>query len=233
MLKSLSIVLPMYNEEFCVKDTIAKMVIVANEATKDFEIIIVDDASTDTCGLIADEISKGDSRIKVKHLGSNRKLGGALKAGFAAAQKEYILYSDIDQPFDFTEIKKAVVLITEEKADLVAAYRINRFIEGVRRYIYSVCYNFLIKIIFGIKIKDVNFSFKLIRRDLIKQLNLFSEGSFICAEMIVKCRRRKAKIMQFGTLYYPRRSGKSRLSSLNVIFKILKEAFLFRFGFLK
>ncbi len=162
----------------------------------------------------------------------NRKLGGSLKRGFGLASKNLVLYSDMDMPFDFAEIKRALNLLLQENADIVCAYRLNREADGIRRYIYSIVYNFFIRVLFRLRVRDVNFSFKLIRTDLLRQLDLASEGSFINAEMLIKAMRCKAKIIQFRTTYFPRLKGKSRLSSIGIIAKILQEAFAFRFGML-
>lgn len=226
--KSLTVVFPMFNEEYYVRKTINETLRVIKSITDDYEIIIVDDASSDNSASIADDLSRQNNRIKVIHNKKNMKLGGSLKNGFNLASKNLVLYSDIDMPFELSEVEKAVNILLQESADLVCAYRLNRRIEGIKRYIYSVVYNIFIRFLFGLKVKDVNFSFKLIRNDILKQLNLASQGSFICAEMLIKARRRKAKIVQFGTLYQPRLHGLSRLSSLGDIFKIIQEAIVFR-----
>lgn len=233
MIQSLSLVFPMHNEREYIRDTVAKAQDVIKNIIEDYEIIIVDDASYDGSGQIAEQLSRQNPRIKVIHNERNRKLGGSLKVGFASAGKEYVLYSDIDMPFEFSEIKKAIEYLSKGKADLVSAYRLNKCEDGLRRYVYSVIYNFFIRYLFGLNIRDVNFSFKLIRNNLLKQLKLCSEGSFIDAEMLIKASRIKAKIGQFGTKYLPRNKGASQLSTFGVILNIIYEAVLFRLGLLK
>ena len=233
MIENLSIVFPMFNERAYVRDAIIKMSDVLKDITNDYEIIIVDDASRDESGQIAEELSRHMPYIKVARHKKNRKLGGSLKTGFNLATKKLILYSDMDMPFDFMEIKRAVHILIEDKADLVSAYRLNRFDDGFRRYLYSSAYDIFLKVLFGLDVRDVNFSFKLMRSDFLKKIHLRSEGSFIDAEMLIKARRLHAKIAQFGVRYFPRLNGSSRLSTFGVIFKILKEAFAFRLGFLK
>ena len=233
MIESLSVVFPVFNEEDYIKKTVTKTLEVIKDITNNYEIIIVNDASTDSSGEIAEGLLKQNPCIKAVHHKKNRKLGGSLKTGFKLASKKFVLYSDIDMPFDLEEIKRAVNILFEEKADFVSAYRINRKDEGLKRYIYSMAYNAFIKVLFGLGVRDINFSFKLIRSDLLKKLDLRSEGSFIDAEMLIKARRNRAKIAQFGTSYYPRQNGSSRLSSLSVILKFFQETIAFRFGFLK
>lgn len=225
---SISVVFPMFNEEGYIRTTVRCAMDVLKDITHDYEIVIVDDASTDSSGRIAEDLSRQYPAIKVAHHKKNRKLGGALKTGFALSSKDLILYSDIDMPFDLKEIRKAVDLLLKEKADLVSVYRLNRMEDDIRRCIYSYIYNMFLKIFFGLHIKDVNFSFKLIRSVFLKKLDLHAEGSFIDAEMLIKAQRRGAKIVQFGTIYFLRTKGVSRLSTPSVIFKILQEAFSFK-----
>jgi len=224
----ISVVFPMFNEKDNIHKSIEGCENVLKNATGDYEIIVVDDASTDGSGRIADELAAKLPYVRVAHHQANRKLGGSLRTGFSLASKELVLYSDIDMPFDFREIRKALKIIHQENADLVSAYRRNRGVEGARRYVYSVLYNWFIRLTFGLVIRDVNFSFKLIRKNLLDKLDLGSEGSFIDAELLIRAKAKGAKIVQFGTRYYPRTRGISRLSGLGVIIKILQEASFFR-----
>jgi len=189
----------------------------------DYEIVIVDDASTDLTGTIAEGLARQDPRIRVIHNPVNRKLGGTLKAGFSAASKDIILYSDADLPFDMMELRKAYRIMRNYKADIVSAYRHDRTGEGPRRALYSYIYNFMIRTLFGLRVRDVNFSFKLMRRSVFEHFRLKSEGSFIDAEFLIRAQRLGFKIVQFGTDYYPRTRGVSTLSSWKVIFNILRE----------
>ncbi|KPK96726.1 MAG: hypothetical protein AMJ95_12560 [Omnitrophica WOR_2 bacterium SM23_72] len=228
MIESLSVVFPMFNEREYIAKTVNATLAALKDVTQDYEIIIIDDASTDGSAAIVEGLARENSHIRVIHHASNRTLGGALKTGFGAATKAYILYADVDMPFDFKEIKKAVQVLVQENADMFSAFRLNRGADGFRRMVYSCIYNLMVKALFGLKIRDVNFSFKLIKREALKTLNLTSEGSFINAELFARLSLNNAKIVQFGTYYLPRRQGVSKLSSFPVIMKILQEMFLFK-----
>ncbi|KPK96881.1 MAG: hypothetical protein AMJ95_11895 [Omnitrophica WOR_2 bacterium SM23_72] len=228
MIESLSVVFPMFNERDYIGRTVSATIAILQDVTQDYEIVIVDDASTDGSAAIVEGLARENSHIKVIHHASNRTLGGALKTGFSASTKAYVLYSDVDMPFDFNEIKKAVQVLLRENADMVSAFRLNRGADGFRRTVYSAVYNFMVKALFGLKIRDVNFSFKLIKREALKKFDLTSEGSFINAELFVRLSLNNAKIVQFGTYYFPRRQGVSKLSSFPVIMKILQEMLLFK-----
>jgi glycosyltransferase involved in cell wall biosynthesis len=220
---SLSVVFPMYNEEEYVRRAVAAAQAVLGEITRDHEIVIVDDASTDRTGAIADELAAADVSIKVIHNERNRKLGGTLKAGYAAASKDLVLYTDADLPFDFQELPRAVRLLEYQRADVLSAYRFDRTLEGPRRSVYTFFYTQLIRTLFGLRVKDVNFSFKLFRRALLERFPLKSEGSFIDAEFLIRAQRAGAHIIQIGVDYFPRTRGTSTLSSPGVIAKILGE----------
>jgi glycosyltransferase involved in cell wall biosynthesis len=157
------------------------------------------------------------------HHPTNRKLGGSLKSGFANATGELILYTDADLPFDMAETIKAVRLLRIYQSDIVSAYRFDRTGEGARRLIYSYAYNHLIQTVFGLRLRDMNFAFKLVRRSIFEHIDLKSEGSFIDVELLARAQKLGFSIVQFGVDYFPRTRGISTLSSNSVIMKILRE----------
>ena len=220
---SISIVFPMYNEEAYIHRAIRAAGAALAEITPDHEIIIVDDASTDRTGALADALARADPRIKVVHNERNRKLGGSVRAGYATATKDLVLYTDADLPFDLQELGRAVRLLEYQEADVLAAYRFDRTSEGLVRTLYSFCYNLMIRVLFGLAVKDVNFSFKLFHRSLLQKITLQSEGSFIDAEFLIRARKAGASIVQIGVDYFPRSRGVSTLSSPGVILTILRE----------
>jgi glycosyltransferase involved in cell wall biosynthesis len=213
----------MYNEAAYIHRAVRAARASLEAVTEDYEIIIVDDASTDATGALADELARSDGRIRVIHNPRNRKLGGSLRAGYAAATKELILYTDADLPFDLQELGRAVRLLRYQEADVLAAYRFDRTPEGYIRAFYSFVYTLLVRVLFGLPIRDVNFSFKLFRRSLLEGMILKSEGSFIDAEVLIRARRAGASIIQIGVDYFPRTRGLSTLSSPRVIATILRE----------
>jgi glycosyltransferase involved in cell wall biosynthesis len=220
---SISVVFPMYNEEAYIHRAVAAARAGLADVAPDHEIIIVDDASTDRTGEMADALAREDSRVKVLHNERNRRLGATLRAGYAVATKDLILYSDADLPFDFQEVGRAVRILEYQQADVLAAYRFDRTSEGPLRTVYTLGYSGLIRALFGLRLRDVNFSFKLFRRSLLERITLKSEGSFIDAEFLVRARRAGAAIVQIGVDYFPRTRGTSNLASPAVIVKIIQE----------
>jgi glycosyltransferase involved in cell wall biosynthesis len=221
MAPSISVVFPMWNEEAYVHRAVAAAREALAEVTADWEVILVDDASTDRTGELADALARQDPRIKVIHNERNRKLGGTLRTGYAAATKDLVVYSDADLPFDFREIARAVRLLEYQQADVLAAYRHDRTAEGPLRTLYTLVYTSLVRLVFRLRVRDVNFSFKLFRRALLERIQLKSEGSFIDAEFLVRARKAGASIIQIGVDYFPRSRGLSTLASPGVIMNIL------------
>jgi glycosyltransferase involved in cell wall biosynthesis len=229
----LTIFYPMWNEQEYAERAVAfgqracEQLVAAGDIG-DYELIIVDDASTDRTPEIADALAAADPRIKVIHHPQNRKLGGSMKTGFAAATGDVVLYTDADLPFDMAELLRAVRLMREYDVDLVSAYRFDRTGEGSLRALYTFAYNALVKALFGVRIRDINFAFKLCRRRIFDHIELRSEGSFVDAELVIRAQRLGFEILQFGVDYFPRTRGESTLSQPSVIIKILREMRMLR-----
>ena len=231
--ETLTIFFPMWNEEDYIERTLGAAREVAEELVAagsivDYELIVVNDASTDGTGKIADEIAASDRHVRVVHHPVNRKLGGSIKTGFAAATGDLVLYTDADLPFDMAELHKAIRLMRYYEADIVSAYRFDRVGEGPSRAIYTYFYNVMIRRLFGVWMRDINFAFKLCRREVFDHISLHSEGSFIDAELIIRARKLGYEVIQFGVDYFPRTRGQSTLSSLSVIKRIVIEMFTLR-----
>lgn len=226
--RSLTIFFPMWNEELYIRQAIGAAQEVceelyANQEIGDYELIVINDASTDKTGIIAEELASANPKIRVVHHPKNRKLGGSLKSGFAAASGELILYTDADMPVDLVEIHKACRLMRVYNCDIVTAYRLDRTSEGPRRAVYSFVYNWIIRLVFGLYLRDVNFAFKLFHRRIFNHIQLVSEGSFISAELLVRASRLGYRTMQYGVDFFPRTRGDSTLASPSVIVKMLVE----------
>lgn len=220
---SVSLFFPAWNEEDYLERAVERALKVLPQVSDDWELIIVDDASTDRTGMLADGLAAKNPRIKVVHHAVNQKLGGAMKSGFAASTKDWVVYSDIDLPFDLQELARALHLTEYLEADLICAFRFDRTSEGAKRIAYSFVYNLLIRNLFGVHVKDVNFSFKVVHKRVLESLELKSGGSFIDAELVVKAIKKGFRVFQMGVDYFPRTRGTSTLASPRVIAKMLRE----------
>jgi len=217
---SISVFLPAYNEELNIERAVMNSVEVLREISDDWEVIVVNDASKDRTKEIVEELVRREPGVRLINHEKNTRLGGALRSGFANSTKELVFYTDADNPIDMNDLKRAVPLMDD--ADFITGYRLNRD-EPLKRKVYSRCYNWLIRLLFGLKVRDVNFSFKLVKQEVLKKARLRSLGSFIDAELLIEARKYRFRIKEIGIRYYPRTEGESTLATPGVILKILEE----------
>ena len=224
----LSIFFPMWNEEAYLERAVraaedeCRRLLDLGEIG-DYELVIVDDCSTDRTPQLADALAAADPHVRVVHHEVNRGLGGAIKTGFDTVRGDVVLYTDADLPFEMLELGRALRVLRHYEADMVSAYRLDRTGEGPRRAVYSFVYNSLITSVFKTRVRDVNFAFKLVRRHVLDAARPVSEGSFIDAELVIRAQRLGFHIVQIGVDYFPRTRGVSTLSSPAVIRRMLRE----------
>ena len=219
----ISVVYPMYNEE----ESICRAVQMATDVLApltdgNYEIVIVNDASTDRTGEIAEELAAADPHIRPSHHEVNRTLGGAIRTGLAHSQGDLVLYMDADLPCHPRHVRDALPKL--EAADVVVGYRTGRH-EGAQRWLYTRVYNAVVRWLFGVKVKDVNCPFKLFKRAVVEAMDLRSEGSFIDAEMLAEAHRAGFRIAEIPTVFSPRIAGQSTLARPRVIVKIVAELY--------
>ena len=209
----------MYNEEENIRPAInmarrGVRAAAANGEIGDYELVVVDDASTDATASIADELRAAEPRVRVVHHPTNRKLGGALKTGYAVGDR---------RPRPLHRRRPALRHGRARQGAAHAAHLRGRHRQRLplrphgrglparacTRYIY----NHMVRVIFGVRIRDVNFAFKLLPPAMFDQVELKSEGSFIDAELIIRAPPAGYRIIQFGVDYFPRTRGDSTLAS--------------------
>lgn len=219
----ISFVFPMFNEIGNIERVIRSTHEVARRTLDGFEIIVVDDASTDGCGELAERLRADFPELCVLRHERNRKLGGALKTGFAAARMDYVLYMDSDLPVAFDDVERVlrVLRAQNDEPDMLVGFRVGRA-ENIYRQVQSWIYNALLRALFGLRVRDVNFAFKLFRRELVTELP-HSEGSFIDAELLLEATRRQWRIGEIGLRYHVRQAGTSTIGGPGVVPKIIRE----------
>jgi len=219
---SISVFFPCYNEQENVGRTVEKALVVMEKLNADFEVIIVDDGSTDGTGQIADEIAAGNSRVKVVHHKSNLGYGAALQSGFKAATKELVFYTDGDGQFDINEMPALLPLM--EQYDIASCYRLNRRDSAIRK-INGWCWTKLVCLLFGLKIHDIDCAFKLYKREIFDNIELSSTGALIDTEILARAAREGYSITQKGVHHYPRTAGLPSGANPRVILRAFKELF--------
>jgi glycosyltransferase involved in cell wall biosynthesis len=221
-MNSISVFFPCYNEQDNINRTVERALAVLQQLGADFEIIIVDDGSSDATGQIADEIVSRDSRVKVVHHPTNLGYGGALQSGFRAATKHLVFYTDGDGQFDMDEMPPLLPLMSEY--DIVTCYRLNRQDSLVRK-INAWCWTKLVCFLFGMKVRDVDCAFKLYKREIFDNIRMSSSGALIDAEILARAVRRGYRLTQRGVHHYPRVAGKQSGASPRVVLRAFKELF--------
>ena len=217
---TVSVVLPAYNEEGNIETAITEAQAVLSTSVSDYEVIVVNDCSLDRTGEVAATCARRDGHVRVITNPRNLGLGGSMRAGFEASRGALVFYTDSDLPIDMRDLLPAVPLMARH--DLVAGYRLNRD-EGPRRALYSWAYNRLVRWCFHLPVRDVNFSFKLIKRSVLESIDLSSTGSFIDAELLAAAVAAGFSVGEIGVQYRPRTWGTSTLASPRVIRGILIE----------
>jgi dolichol-phosphate mannosyltransferase len=210
---SLSIVLPAFNEEDSIDGAIEEARLVADQLTLRWEIVVVDDGSSDQTAARVAAISQQEPRVRLLRLPGNRGYGAALREGFGAARGELIFYTDSDRQFDMSELRFFLPLMAT--ADVALGFRVYRY-DPVLRCILSWIYNRLVNFLFRVKVRDVDCSFKVFRREVLETIDLEAADFFIDTEMVAKARRWNFRIVEKGVRHYPRRAGESTVRASDV-----------------
>ncbi len=219
---SISVFFPCYNEQENVGRTTENALMVLEKLGTDFEVIIVNDGSSDDTSRIADDIAGRDERVKAVNHPRNLGYGAALQSGFKAATKELVFYTDGDGQFDISEMPPLLELM--EDYDIVSAYRLDRK-DSVVRKVNGWCWTKLVCLLFGLKIRDIDCAFKLYKREIFDNIELSSTGALIDTEILARATRRGYSIAQRGVHHYPRTSGEQTGANLRVILRAFKELF--------
>ncbi len=217
---SISVFFPCYNEQDNITRVVEQALTVLEKLNADFEIIIVNDGSSDSTGQIADEIAGQKDRVKVVHHRTNLGYGAALQSGFKAATKELVFYTDGDGQFDINEMPSLLGLM--EQYDIVSCYRLNRQ-DNLIRKINGWCWTKLVCLLFDIKVRDIDCAFKLYKREIFDNIKLLSTGALIDAEILARAVRKGYRITQKGIHHYPRTAGAQTGANFRVIFRAFKE----------
>lgn len=218
--ESISIFIPVYNEEKNIDIIVPKLLAVAGSITDNFEILLINDGSSDGSREKILYWVKNNSKIKIINHENNLGYGQALRSGFSNAEKDFVFYTDADMPVDLNSLNTVIPFI--KNYDLVIGYRINRN-DTLRRYIYSKIYNFLLTLLLNVKVNDANFSFKCIRKEALRKCNLKAKSVFIDGELLAEAVRNGCSIKEIPIVYIPRKHGKSNFDSLKPAIHTMRE----------
>lgn len=222
--RSLSLVLPAYNEEQVIAATVEQALYVLAGWLRDFEVIVVNDGSIDRTGAILADMSAADARIRVITHERNRGYGATLVDGFAAATKELTFFMDSDGQFDIHDLQQFLSLSEEYNA--VIGYRVQRRDTWMRK-LNAWGWKLVIRLALGVRVRDVDCAFKVLRTDFLHDYPLETRGAMINAELLYKLKRAGCTIKEVGVRHLPRQGGRATGANLRVIARAFRELFLY------
>ena len=216
---SISIFFPAYNDA----GTIASLVLVAHmtarELTDDYEVIVVEDGSPDHTGALLDEMAKSFPWQKVVHHEQNRGYGGALRTGFLTSSKDLIFYTDGDAQYDPRELRRLHEAFGPD-VDFVNGYKIGRS-DPLHRIVIGRVYHWFVKLSFGLRLRDVDCDFRLMRRHVFDKVTLTRSSGVICVELMKKVQDHGFRIAQVPVHHYHRSYGRSQFFNVRRVGRTL------------
>jgi glycosyltransferase involved in cell wall biosynthesis len=213
----LSVFFPAYNDSGTIASMVIRAVRAAATLTPDYEVIVVDDGSSDATPEIVDELARTYPAVRVVHHATNRGYGGALQTGFRSATKELIFYTDGDAQYDPAELTALWDKMGPD-ADLVNGYKISRS-DPFHRIVIGRVYHHIVSIMFGLKVRDVDCDFRLMRRAIFERIDLEKTSGVICLEMMKKIQDAGFRIVEVPVHHYHRAFGKSQFFNFRRIAK--------------
>tara|TARA_R110002049_G_scaffold4601_5_gene32017 strand:+ start:32173 stop:34617 length:2445 start_codon:yes stop_codon:yes gene_type:complete len=207
--KGISLILPAWNEV----EAIARAIDEADTALRglgiDYEIIVVDDGSSDGTEQVVSSLAKTNLAVRLIRHAVNRGYGAALRTGFSAASKPLVAFTDSDCQFDLRELDRFVFL--SNSYDVVCGYRIDRKDTSLR-CLYSRVYNVIARCLLGIQVRDIDCAFKMFRREHVQSFVVSTEGFLINSELLIQAKARHLSIVEVGVSHRSRTDGDSTVS---------------------
>jgi len=222
---SLTVAMPAYNEELNIGPMIEMVFTKVAPLVSDLEVIVVDDGSKDNTAAVVAEIAARDPRVRLIRHPYNMGYGAAVKDSIWAATKDYILTTDSDLQFDLSEVKRFLPRLLT--ADMVAGYRRSRSDPWYRK-LFGNGWSWLVNLLFGYTVRDVDCAFKLFKRRIIETITVESSGAMFSAEFLVKTKQAGFKIVEEPVSHFPRKAGSQTGAKMSVILRAFRELFQLR-----
>ncbi len=216
----LSLCLPCFNEEQVIGDVLRGAIAILPEFLDEFEIVVVDDGSSDRTAEIVESFADKDDRIRLMRHERNRGYGAAVASGLRAARGEWICFTDGDGQFSLLDLPQ--LLVAAQGADVVLGYRHRRADNFVRRF-NALSWKTLINCVLGVRVRDLDCAFKLFPRWVVESLELTAEGACISAEIIAQCVRGGLSVCEVPVNHFSRAAGKATGANVRVIAKAFRE----------
>ena len=211
---------PVFRDERSVRTVAEKGLKLLSELCSDYEIIIVDDGSPDRSGEIADDLAREHEKIRVIHHEKNLGYGAAVRSGLAASRFEYICQTDGDDEYEVEDLRKLLRL--RERYDLIITFRYKKIYSTWRIFV-SWVYNKLLRILFRMPFRDVSTGLRMVRKSVVKDLDLESTSPFIGAEIAIKAMLKGYAVGEVGIQTFPRAFGKGATVSFPNILATIRD----------
>jgi hypothetical protein len=215
-----SLCLPAYNEEANIEDTLDAACVILPEFVRQFEIVVVDDGSKDRTGEILTRYAHREPRVRVVRHEGNRGYGAAVTSGLRAAQGDVVLFTDSDGQFSLLNLPWFLSRIKE--CDLVVGYRYRRA-DSWHRRLNAWAWNWLIRLVLGVWVRDLDCAFKLFRREVLERIQLTATGAAINAEILVQCTQSQLRSCEIPVSHFPRCAGAPTGAAFKVILRAFRE----------
>ena len=222
LVSSLSVIFPAYNEQSNIRDTVEEARAALSKVARQWEIIVVNDGSNDATTQICDELVAEDPRVVAVHHPCNKGYGAALKSGILAAQGALVFFSDADGQFDLHELQEVVKWSRD--FDIVAGYRGKRQ-DPLMRLINAWGWNTLVRLLLGVRVRDIDCAFKLFRREVFEKVQIRAVGAMVNTEILAQAMHFGMQIHEVKVTHYPRVNGRATGAKLSVILKAFRELF--------
>lgn len=225
---TLSFLLPVRNAQVRIEPTVLRLLACGDDLTAQgsvtgVRVLVVDDGSTDATVSILERIAASDRRVTLLLHSDSQGIGSALRTGFRSVTTDLVFCTDAGHPVHPSTVATALDLLGTHDADVVSAYRRRRYVEGPRTLLCSLTYNSMVQATLGLRVRDVNFAAKLLRRDVIDEMVLESRGAFIDAELLARAARRGRRIVQFPADHHHRDAGATARPSVATVRDMLAD----------
>jgi glycosyltransferase involved in cell wall biosynthesis len=217
--RGISVFFPAFNDEKTIGTLVNRALSVLPTITNDYEVIVVNDGSSDATAEVIDEIACTSSHVRVVTHKQNQGYGSALRSGFQHATKDWVFYTDGDGQYDIQELVHLLPQMTQA-CDVVNGYKLARA-DSRRRIFAGALYNRAARLLFQLPVRDVDCDFRLIRRKALNEIDLVSSSGVICVEMIYKLTRAGCAFSESPVHHYPRPHGRSQFFTFGRVARTL------------
>ncbi len=214
--ESLSVFFPCYNDAATIGSLVAAAHAVGTRSGREFEVIVVDDGSTDASRALLEALKERYPGLRTVYHERNRGYGGALRSGFAAATKDLVFYTDGDGQYDVLELEK-LLPVMQEGVDVVNGYKIDRQ-DPWHRIVIGRLYLVLMRLLFGFAVRDVDCDFRLVRRSAVATVSLRHSSGVICLELVRKLELAGYRFVDYPVHHYHRVHGRSQFFNFRRLF---------------